>query len=182
MTDSTDAAPPMHLYQVGALYHPGRTRWPEGPHLRLAPNGCELVLFYANPTAAEVRDVKSGVPSFALTVRPHVAVLAYRFGTQPWSDAPFEAHRQPEGQRGRLAGAVGSGDALLLHLLLVDAATGVIKTQRALSWPASFADAMRAMVADQLAAPYDAASAGRELGEVYRLDSQALIDSAAARC
>lgn len=76
----------------------------------------------------------------------------------------------------------GSGRSPGLHLLLVDAATGIIRAQRVLSWPPQFADAIRTMVADQLAAPFDAASADRELDEVYGFDSQALIDMAQARC
>lgn len=170
----------MHVLAVGGLYNPGRRRWPEGPHLRLTPAGCELALFYDRPPSAEVRDVRTGVAQFAWLDAGPVSVLAYRFGMQPWADAPYEPWKEPEADRGVPAGA--AGNSLALQVVLVDASTGIVKALRLLTWEPGFAQAVRDTLSRQLAAPPDDAAADRKLGELYRRDSAALAEQAAVRC
>src|ERR1039457_3759667 len=109
----------MHVLEVGQPYNPGRTRWPETPHLRLTPGGCELVLFLGHPSAAEVRDVRTGIAQFTWTDGGPVSVLCVRFGTLPWMDTPHEPWREAEAVRGTPAG--GPGTQLALQVGLGDA-------------------------------------------------------------
>jgi hypothetical protein len=100
----------------------------------------------------------------------------------PWSDCPFEVWRQPEEERGPLAGEAGEG--LLLTTVLVDALSGIVKVIRVTTWPAEFADRVRASVARQLEAPYSSKAAGVALAAVYeRYDSATLArERADVRC
>jgi hypothetical protein len=170
----------MYVRRVGALYHPARTKWPETPQLTLSPNGCELVLFYDRPKAAETRAVKSDPAQFALVDTEHVAIFCYRFGTLPWADFPYQAWREREEIRGVPAGAQGEG--LLITVILVDASTGIVKAIRATTWPGEFADAVRATVRRQLDQPADDNAAAAALETLYENSTEDLVARASARC
>jgi len=169
----------MHVLTVGGPYNPGRRRWPEGPHLRLTPAGCELALFYAQPTRAEVHNVRTGLAQFAWLDAGPVSVLAFRFGTMPWSDVPYEPWKEPDADRGVPAG--DAGNSLALQIVLADASTGLVKALRLLAWEPGFAQAVRDTLRRQLASPRDDTAAARKLDELYQHDSAALADQAAAR-
>jgi hypothetical protein len=145
----------------------------------LGPSGCELALFYPEPTAAEVRAVRSDPAQWTLIAGDHVAMFCVRFGVLPWADFPYEAWREAEEHRGVPA---GPGEGLLLPVVLVDASTGIVKAIRVTNWPAPFADAVRAAVARQLARPADDAAAAAELGALYEHTTEELVALAVARC
>lgn len=173
----------MHKYEVGQPYNPGHTSWPEQPELRITAHGIELLLFYKTPTAKEIRDVRSAPATFAWVPGDRVALLCYRFGPGQWSDAPFEAHRQNDGDRGWL-GTFDPASHRLVTVMLVDAATGVIKAIRVVTWTPEFAAAVRDSLVHQLAASYDETAAGRELASVYtqNTSNQLATQEAVATC
>lgn len=170
----------MHVLEVGQPYNPGRTRWPETPHLRLTPGGCELVLFLGHPSAAEVRDVRTGIAQFTWTDGGPVSVLCFRFGTLPWMDTPHEPWRETEADRGTPAGA--PGNQLALQVVLADASTGLVKALRLLTWDPEFAEAVRQTVRRQLTCPRNDAAAARRLNALYAQDSATLAMNATVRC
>lgn len=172
----------LHRYAVGEPYGGTPRAWPETPHLRLTPAGCELLLFLGAPTSAEVRDVKSGVDQWAWTDADQVAVLCYRLGTMPWSDAPYEAGREPEAERGAPAG--GPDDGILITVMLVDAHDGTIRAIRATTWPAAFAEKIRETIRRQLDVPPEPEAAGAALNNLYaQYSSERLAkERADARC
>lgn len=55
-----------HLYEVGKLYSPNRTKWPENVEYNHRGGAHELRLFYPGPTTKEVSDVQSGQVRLAL--------------------------------------------------------------------------------------------------------------------
>ena len=169
-----------YLLEVGQLYNPKRTRWPETPHLRLSPAGCELALFFTRPAADEIQQVRKNPVSFAWVDEDLVSVLCFRFGTLPWMDAPFEPWRAPIEDRGVPVG--GPGQRLLLQIVLVDAHTGIVKALRTVTWDPAFAKAVRETIRRQLASPYDHPAAGRQLGAIYQQDSRTLAGRATVRC
>ena len=170
----------MHILRVGQLYDPGRTQWPEGPHLSLTLAGCGLVLFLNDLAAEEIRQVRTGAAEFTWTDGGEVAVLCFRFGTLPWMDAPNDPWNEPESRRGVPVGDAGNG--LALQVILVNAVTGIVQGLRLVSWPPGFAEAVRQTIRRQLAAPRDDLAAGRRLNALYQLDSGAIAARAAVRC
>ena len=157
----------MYRYQVGQLYNPRITRWPETPHLLLdAQAGPELTLFYGSPTAREVEQVRTGRIRFAWIDSDHTAIIAFRIGDLPWSDAPYHPHR--EKADGRDPGVPGTDDeSVLCFVVLVDADTGIIAAMRMVSWPAEFAGAVRRSVQRLMAAPYSKAATDATLKALY---------------
>jgi hypothetical protein len=134
----------MHLYKVGGLYNPARRTWPETPLLLVPMNqAAELVLFMRRPTAGEIQAVRTGRADFAWVKADDFGVLAYRFTPGiPWSDTPYNPHRdvRPDGHTPGIAPGDGH---LLVQIILVDAATGIIAAMRQLTFPPRFVAAMR---------------------------------------
>jgi hypothetical protein len=155
----------MHRLAVGEPYRPTVRQWPETPHLRLATGGCELALFFATPTAREVQAVRRGKAQFAWVDSEHAAVLAFRFGDGvPWSDAPYTPHREhPDTPAG-----LPEGDGhLMVVVVLVDAATGIVRAIRGVTWPPRFVAAVRRSVDRMLATPFSPQAADAALEALY---------------
>src|SRR4051794_5538096 len=140
----------MHVLRVGEPYGQPRS-WPETAQLRMTHAGCELALFFADPTEREVDAVRTGQAKFAWVASERIALLAYRFGDSiPWSDATYDPHNEDTSQ-----GPAGPVDPEGLHLLitvvLVDANTGTVRAIRGTTWPAHFVRSVRKGVAAMLA-------------------------------
>jgi len=157
----------MYVYQVGTLYHPDRTSWPETPSLRMTTKGHDLTLFYSRPTSAEVQAVRNGVAQFAWVDAGAVGVLAFRLGDLPWADCPYHPYGEEEAGLWPAIDELAPGQHQLVHLVLVDAATGIIRAQRALTWPAQFVRVVRTSVTRMLEAPHDQAASDAALDALY---------------
>ncbi|MFE2723935.1 hypothetical protein [Kitasatospora sp. NPDC059327] len=177
----------LHRYSVGELYNPKVTRWPDGRgELRLTPAGADFVLFYARPKPHEIQAF-TGNAEFAVINRDHVMLLLYAFTDPhdsdpknglPWSDAPWEYHRQVAAG----TSATLPDDGFPLHLLLVDADTGILRAQRITVPSPEFADVLRQAIVRQNSHPADPAAATREIQALYDAgDSRDLLLHADAR-
>src|SRR5947209_19360720 len=116
----------MYKYEVGKLYSPNRTSWPEGVEYNWRQNTHELKLYYRPPKASEIAAVKQGAAEFALSVVGDILFLVFRFGPQPWSDAPYTWWMVPADQRTPPPELAGE-ERVLLNVLLIDAGTGIIR-------------------------------------------------------
>jgi hypothetical protein len=177
---SSDPDATWHRVEVGQLYSPTRTSWPETPHLRLSPAGCDLALFLNEPSDEEASAVRTGPVAFAWVDGGPVSVLCFRFGALPWMDTPFEPWRVLESERGVPLG--DPGQYLPLQVTLVDAATGIVKAMRVAAWTPDFAEQVRETLRRQLAAPADHTAAARRVQAMYQQNSQQLAEQAAVRC
>lgn len=164
--------PKQHRLEVGKPYSPAVPRWQDGAaELQLQPQGAEFALFLASPKAHEITAFTSGTAEFAVTAADRHLTWSYRFASGqagegiPWSDTPWEYHRQaarhPVGVPGK------RGTTFLLQLTLVDAATGIVKGLRFISPPADFADTLRDAVDRQQQRPHDPAAAARDIQALY---------------
>lgn len=94
-----------------------------------------------------------------------ILLLAYSFDMATWSDTPFQTHRLPPELRGEPGGTPDG--ALALTTVLVDAQTGIVKALRVDDLPSDFSGVLRALVADQLAHPFDDLAAEHKLNQIY---------------
>jgi len=81
---------------------------------------------YRKPTAKEIRNFKNGVPQFRYVVIDGVIYFLCRFGTGNWMEAPFH-------QEASFASKLPNppeGQGMALHVLLVDASTGILRVQK----------------------------------------------------
>lgn len=173
----------MTAYSVGSLYHPGRTSWPEGPHYNYRSGAHELLLFYARPSKAEIDDIRKGPCEFAVVERGSAVALCYRFGGQPWSDAPYSWHLVPEGQRDLPSADLEADKRAVLSVLLVDASTGILRAIRQVTWSPEFTRAMHAAIRRQAEAPWSEMTYHRDVEALYSIcpTSQALVSLATER-
>lgn len=157
----------MYSYEVGQLYHPDRTTWGETPQYNYRGGGHELVLFYGSPTSREIRDVRRGLAQFAFAVEEGVIFFLYRFGEQPWSDAPYSIHLVPEAERTVPPPEATSETRALLNVHLVDADTGLIRANRTLSLSPEFTRGLNASIREQAARPFGVSAHERAIRRVY---------------
>lgn len=177
--------------EVGKPYHPDRKMWPETPQFNYRGGEFELVLFFGQPTPADVRAVKEGRSEFALYDRDGLVVLCYRFidprGGVPWSNAPYHYHRVPEAQRIPPPDPrhLSPESRAVLHVILVNAIGGEV---RALKPPVSlspeFTRAMFRAIAHQAVRAFDSRKYDADLKALYfRFPvSDQLAEACAVRC
>lgn len=153
----------IHKLAVGELYHPNRTSWPERPDLSVGPHGAELRLFFAAPTEKEVTAVRSGKAQFAWLAGDHAAMLCYRFADGiPWGDVTYHAAHEPPDRAG-LPPAAG----LACTVILIDAATGIIRGIRMVSWPDRAASALRTAIKEQIRNGYSSTAEQAWINALY---------------
>jgi len=158
----------MHAYSVGRLYHSGRRSWPEITQYSFRGGEHELVLFWQSPSHSEVDAVRRGRMDLEVWVEPPLILLLYKVeGACGWSDAPFAWHRV-EASEQVLPELPGEGETALLHVVLVDAGTGIVRAMRQISFPPETAAELHQAVRDQAAAPWDPEVHDAALGRLYR--------------
>lgn len=91
----------------------------------------------------------------------------YRFGGQPWSDAPYSWHLVPAAERVLPPDPLGPDDRPLLTVILVDAASGLVRALRALSLPPPVAAPLHAAIRAQATAPFDPTTYDLRLTALY---------------
>jgi len=157
----------LYKYEVGTLYHPGKTSFQEAGEYNYRSGAHELRLFWASPSAREVHAVQNGQIEVALLVGPPVLWFLYRIdGGCDWSDAPYTWHLLPPDQR--MPPEPLTGEArMLLNVVLVDATTGLIRALRAATLSPAVSQALHAAIAEQMAAPWDAAAYDRARTATY---------------
>lgn len=174
-----------YSYRVGELYSPTRRSWTEGQEYNYRAGQHEMRFFWRSPRAAEVREFKQGACEFALVVQQPVILLLFRIGNAApdWSDAPYSIHLVSEAERVVPPPAQMAEPHAVLVIHLVDAATGILRVNRVVTWSPAFTAAMHLAIREQSALPWDAAAYDRKLAALYARyhTSRALLTLAASR-
>lgn len=163
-----------HPYEVGKLYSPSRSNWPENVEYNFRGGAHELRLFYPSPTVKEIADIQSGQVRLALYPYLDVIFFCFKFGDQPWSDSPYNYNLVPADERQLPEDADNVTQRRLLTAFLVDANTGILRAIRAVSMSPAFTRALHAEIWKQsehfLPANYDA-----QIERVYASHASAAI-------
>ncbi len=155
----------MHNYEVGKPYSATRKVWPEAVDYNYRGGEHELRLFWTQPSVGEVYEVSKSRADFAMLVDEGVIFMLYKFGTMQWSDAPFTIHLVPEEER--VIPGPKHGQHALLQVVLVDAATGIIKTLRAVTFSPEFTTALEGAIREQAKRPWDQAAHDMAIQRAY---------------
>jgi hypothetical protein len=171
----------MHTYEVGKLYTE-RANWPELAQYNYRGGEHELVLFLNRPTSDEIQSVRRGRAEFALFVKHSLIILLYRFDPAlPWSDAPYSIHLVPPEQR-TVPARTSAGQMALLHIVLVDASSGITRALRVISMPPDFTQVLHKAIQEQAKLPFTRSAYNGELEALYqRYPSADLAKMAAVR-
>ncbi len=159
----------MHLYKVGALYIPGRTSWPEAGEYNFRSDTHELRLFVEGLTAEEVETYRHGRLELGLYVSSGVIFILYRFGNDPWSDAPYSWWLVPEGERSLPEGIPTPESWRLLSITVVEATTGIIEVLREVSMSPQFTVALQTAIQMQASKAFDRAVHDKAIALAYRM-------------
>lgn len=143
----TDAHP------VGSVYSELHNKYDEGARYAYRQGAHDLVLFWKDPTPAEVAGVRDQPIEVGLYSNGPVGFLLYKIkDVCEWSDVAFNVHlvdaaerelpTEPTGERGRL------------RVTLVDADTGIIKAKRLVSLEKISTQALRHSMQEQAERPF----------------------------
>jgi hypothetical protein len=157
----------VHLLEVGKLYNPDRTSWPETNQYNFRAGQHELVIFYERPTAEEVEAFSKGETEFAMHFERGVIFFLYKFGDLAWADATYSWHLVPEDERQLPSPPASAEERTLLSVLLVDASTGILKSMRALTLSPRFTRELGRAIREQAAASFSTQSHDAALSILY---------------
>lgn len=154
--------------QVGEVYSPDHTSYPEATQYCYRDGAHDLVLFWASPTPAEVGGFCTRPVEFGLYVQQPVLFLLYRIADVcEWSDVAYNVRQlRPEEQ---MVPAEPAGSCAQVQMTLVDASTGIIKARRVVGMGPAMTQAMRHALAEQMRLPFS------------RFDYEALVQQSYAR-
>jgi hypothetical protein len=175
----------LHRLEVGKPYDPSRRSWPEAADYNYRSGEHELRLYVADPTPMEVLAVESGPVEFGMFVEPEGLFLVTRFGFGPALsfDTSYQWHRAAAG-RVLPPPTEEASPALraLLGIILVDAATGLVRVLRAVTYSPEFTRAIHRAIARQAASPFDAGVHERWADGMLRYSTAQLWDRCTTRC
>jgi hypothetical protein len=146
----------MYKIEVGQLYVPGHSEYPEGCEFNFSNAGYELRLFYGNPNRNEINAVRKGKANFGLFIHEQVIFLLWQFKPQPWSDSPFCYSMTTEDRRGipeAIPEAIPDGMGVALQIILINAATGVVEAIRQIGLETEFSRALVGAIETQITNP-----------------------------
>ena len=171
-------------YEVGQLYSPGRTQWPEAGEYNYRLGMHELRLFWAHPTEAEIKHVTRRPCEFGAVAHGQILFFLHKFQGTEWSDAPYSWHlvKQANPDAATIPEPLQDNERVLLHTILVDASTGIIKGMRQTSLSIGLSRYLHEQIRRQAAAGFDEAHYDRELHAIYRRFTSAELALQAERC
>lgn len=174
----------MHILEVGKLYHPNRTSWPELGEYNCRSGQHELRLFFRNPQPQEIKAVQEKKAEFAFTtLEGGLLFFLFRFGDGviSWSDSPYCYHLLPEAER-VLPFLSSLQERAVLNIILVDAATGIVKAMRVVTMELDFCQKLTAAIREQAQTPWNQTAYDGALAVAMgRYDTMQLLSRAAAK-
>lgn len=141
----------MHKYEVGQLYIPGVTHYPEVTEYNFRGGQHELLMRLKSPSPREIKHIRQWPCEFALAQAGGVLFFLYRFGEAiQWSDAPFDWWRVPESERQAPPIMESPQQRAILNITLIDASTGIIHALRTVSLSHEFTVALHQAIQTQI--------------------------------
>jgi hypothetical protein len=131
----------MQIVAIGKPLFEGRYELPEAIEYNYQSGDHTLLLSMKNLHPKEVEAVRSDEAEFGLYCENGIVFLLYRFGeTLPWSDSAFSWWNVAEEDRQVPAPQVNPAERILLKIILVEAATGIVKAIRVTTFSPTFTE------------------------------------------
>lgn len=125
----------------------------EAPLFDFSDEGAVMMVFFNNPTAAEVEQFQSGrYFEVRFTDFSHVIMIAAKIGNLNWMDMPYTPHLSSGLTRFHLP---GKGEGLSLVLMLIDGVSGEVKAIRLLGLSEHFTRRFIGAVMEESMEPFD---------------------------
>jgi hypothetical protein len=142
----------MNQIEVGQLYLPPRTEYPEGCEFNFYDGGYQLNLYWDNPNKQEIQAVQKGKANFSLLIHEQIIFLLYQFKPLLWGDAPYHYSLVPVDRRSSPK-SIEEGQGVLLTIILIDARTGIVRAIRIIGLSTNLSRKLVDAIAIQVANP-----------------------------
>lgn len=168
----------MEKYEIGQILAKSIGH-PENVQFDLDDSGAVMLVHFHSPTEKEISQFSQGNP-FEIRFTPFSGVifLTVKIGSLNWMDMPYTPHLSPNLTRLALP---GEGQGLGLTLILVDTATGKIKSMRFLGLSENFTRKLFGEILEMQSKPFDHAQYNVKNQEIFsKYNTKQLVDMAAA--
>lgn len=140
----------MQIVAIGKPLFEGRTDLPEAIEYNYQAGDHTLLLSMKNLHPKEIEAVREAEVEFGLYCENSIVFLLYRFGeTLPWSDSAFSWWNVSEEDRKIPAPPANPAERILLKIILVEAATGVVKAIRVTTFSPEFTERLHDAIRQQ---------------------------------
>jgi hypothetical protein len=131
----------MQIVAIGKPLFENRTELPEAIEYNYQSGDHTLLLSMKNLHPKEVEAVREAEAEFGLYCENGIVFLLYRFGeVLPWSDSAFSFWNVAEEDRQIPAPQMNPAERILLKIILVEAATGIVKAIRVTTFSPQFTE------------------------------------------
>jgi len=157
--------------EVGQLYNPNVTEWPETATFWYREYGYELVLFWDSPEEGEVQALTENAIEVGLFLNESLIFLIYRIkGGCEWSEAGYAYHMIPKDER-LLPDTAQTNDVpdRRFQVVLVDSKTGMVRGIRMLKLGLDFASLIYRTMRTQAQMDFNEAEVNMALERTYEL-------------
>ncbi len=143
----------MQIVAIGKPLFEGRTELPEAIEYNYQAGDHTLLLSMKNLHPKEIEAVRQEEAEFGLYCENSIVFLLYRFGeTLPWSDSAFSWWNVSEEDRKIPAPQANPAERILLKIILVEAATGIVKAIRVTTLSPAFTETLHDAIRQQATA------------------------------
>ena len=140
----------MQIVAIGKPLFEGRTELPEAIEYNYQAGDHTLLLSMKNLHSKEIKAVRESEAEFGLYCENSVIFLLYRFGDAlPWSDSAFLWWNVTEEDRRIPAPQANPAERILLKIILVEAATGIVKAIRVTTLSPLFTEKLHEAIREQ---------------------------------
>ena len=140
----------MHIVAIGKPLFEGRTELPEAIEYNYQSGDHTLLLSMKNLHPKEIEAVREAEAEFGLYCENGIVFLLYRFGAHlPWSDSAFSWWNVAEEDRQIPAPQANPAERILLKIILVEAATGIVKAIRVTTFSPAFTERLHDAIRQQ---------------------------------
>ncbi|MBA3633317.1 MAG: hypothetical protein H0W58_11010 [Acidobacteria bacterium] len=131
----------MQIVAIGKPLFEERTELPEAIEYNYQAGDHTLLIALKNLHPKEIEAVREGQAEFGLYCENSIIFLLYRFGeVLPWSDSAFSWWNVAEEDRRIPAPQTNPAERILLKIILVEAATGIVKAIRVTTLSPAFTE------------------------------------------
>lgn len=166
-------------FEVGKLFKPGVTRYPDGTRFDFLQTGAMLNIFMDFPTSNEVEEIRSGKFELGFYEEEDIIFFLFRFGRSQFMDAPYTVHKSEP----FTFNEIQSGTGFSLTVTLVDGTNGIIKAIRYVGLSTDFSNRLKKAVERLEKQPFSASQYTEKLQQVYKnYSTEDLVQRADAWC
>ncbi len=161
----------MQIVAIGKPLFEARRELPEAIEYNYQAGDHTLLLSMKNLHREEIEAVRQEETEFGLYCKNGIIFLLYRFGeVLPWSDSAFSWWNVAKEDRRIPAPQANPAERILLKIILVEAATGIVKAIRVTTFSPNFTEKLHEAIKNQ--------AMGKEFpGEEFVARSLAIYES-----